>query len=199
MTDFTPPPAYQPEQPPRPVQDNSASLGKRLAAFLLDSFLMLLVFSIVIQFLGIIEIDPNSKGDIASIQAEMLARLENMSGSQRLTLVLMPYFIFFALHSYLLSRYGQTIGKRLLGIAIVTQDGRTPVFSQLIVQRYCSQWLAGFIPVLGSLLRLVDVLFIFREDRRCLHDHLAKTRVIDLRIAAAKPGVQTAPGDTLIV
>ena len=40
--------------------------------------------------------------------------------------------------------------------------------------------LVAQIPYIGAFLILADVLCIFREDRRCLHDHLAGTRVIDL-------------------
>ena len=32
----------------------------------------------------------------------------------------------------------------------------------------------GIVPLFG----IVDVLFIFREDRRCIHDMIAGTRVI---------------------
>jgi hypothetical protein len=32
----------------------------------------------------------------------------------------------------------------------------------------------------GTFLVLVDVLFIFRKDRRCVHDHIAGTRVVNL-------------------
>ena len=39
----------------------------------------------------------------------------------------------------------------------------------------CRSWLLAAIPGIGNLYALVDVLFIFREDRRCLHD------LIDLR------------------
>jgi uncharacterized RDD family membrane protein YckC len=36
----------------------------------------------------------------------------------------------------------------------------------------------GAIPYLGGIYGLVDALFIFRDDRRCVHDHIAGTRVV---------------------
>lgn len=36
------------------------------------------------------------------------------------------------------------------------------------------------IPVAGSIFSLVDVLFIFREDHKCIHDLIADTIVIDV-------------------
>ncbi len=196
MTDPTQPPSYQPRPP---AFDNSASPFKRLLAFLLDMFLMLVVFGILIQYLGIFSIDPDKAQDVASVQAAMLEALAQMTLTQRLLVVLLPYIIFLALHGYLLSRYGQTLGKRLLGIAIVTLDGGKPDFWPMIVQRYVLQWMAGGIPHIGFLLRLVDVLFIFRDDRRCLHDQIAKTRVIDLKIAQPTAAGTAPSGNTLIV
>jgi uncharacterized RDD family membrane protein YckC len=78
-------------------------------------------------------------------------------------------------------------------------DNRVPPFYQLITQRYLTQWVAGMVPVIGLFLRLVDVLAIFRPDRRCIHDHLAKTKVIDLRIPVDAPDVPAAPSNSLIV
>ena len=34
------------------------------------------------------------------------------------------------------------------------------------------------VPFVGPLVGLIGILFIFRDDRRCLHDHLAGTRVV---------------------
>lgn len=95
-------------------------------------------------------------------------------------LVLGALFMFFVFHGSLLYRYGQTVGKRFMGLAIVTLDGRRPSFTNLILNRYLSQCVAGF--VLSGLGALLDILFIFRADKRCVHDLIAGTKVIDLRI-----------------
>ena len=75
----------------------------------------------------------------------------------------------------LLSKDGQTVGKKALNIRIVmvttSQNGG---FVPNVVLRAWLITLLGFIPFLG----LVDVLFIFREDQRCIHDLIAGTRVI---------------------
>ncbi|MBD3392455.1 MAG: hypothetical protein GF418_10265 [Chitinivibrionales bacterium] len=34
------------------------------------------------------------------------------------------------------------------------------------------------IPILGSLFALINVLFVFREDHRCIHDLIAGTKVV---------------------
>jgi hypothetical protein len=75
-------------------------------------------------------------------------------------------------------------------------DNQKPAFLFLILQRYVSQWLMGMVPVIGILLRLADVLAIFREDKRCIHDHLAKTKVIDLKIPVSHS--QTKPTSIIV-
>jgi len=38
----------------------------------------------------------------------------------------------------------------------------------------------SLIPYAGSFVALLDVLFIFRRDQRCIHDHLAGTVVVKI-------------------
>jgi hypothetical protein len=40
--------------------------------------------------------------------------------------------------------------------------------------------LIGGIPGVGPIFRIVDILFIFREDQRCIHDLMAGTTVIKM-------------------
>ena len=160
---------------------------------------MVISMMFLMQYLGMTEFDPNKAQDAQAMQAEILAKVAALSNGQKVLLALFPYISFLVLHGYLLSRYGQTIGKRIMGIAIVTLDNRVPPFFQLIVQRYLIQWLAGrvpssghrrwdhgSVPMVGGILRLVDILAIFRADKRCIHDHLAGTKVIDLRISVTQ-------------
>jgi uncharacterized RDD family membrane protein YckC len=75
----------------------------------------------------------------------------------------------------LVTKHGQTVGKRLVGIRIVRKDTmENGGFVVNVVKR-------GFLNGLLSLIPgyfLVDCLFIFREDRRCLHDMIAGTVVV---------------------
>lgn len=99
-----------------------------------------------------------------------------------LLLVAAQILIFILLQSYFLSRYGQTIGKRMMGIAIVDfNTGRILPLGKLIMMRYTPIWIAAVIPVTSVIVPLIDALFIFRPDRRCIHDHIANTKVINVR------------------
>ena len=75
----------------------------------------------------------------------------------------------------MLSKHGQTIGKRLLGTRIVLKDTlENGGFVVNVLKRGLLNGLLNFIP--GYF--LVDCLIIFREDRRCVHDMIAGTIVI---------------------
>ncbi len=88
-------------------------------------------------------------------------------------------FALFALaNAWFLKRNGQTIGKMLLGIRIATLDGGIPEVWRILALRYAPLSIVAMIPTFGMLLSTVDVLFIFRGNRRCLHDMIAGTQVL---------------------
>jgi uncharacterized RDD family membrane protein YckC len=85
----------------------------------------------------------------------------------------------------LVATNGQTIGKKVLGIKMITSAGETPSVWRVFFLR----WLPFVVTAtvvdmvfkvrgIGSLIPLVDALFIFQPTRRCLHDLFADTHVI---------------------
>jgi uncharacterized RDD family membrane protein YckC len=84
-------------------------------------------------------------------------------------------------HGYLLATRAQSIGKFLFGIKIVNVSGGNASFSRIVLLRMLPVSVAGLIPIIGGFLTLVDVLYIFRFDKRCVHDHIAETRVVRAR------------------
>ncbi|MBK8037022.1 MAG: RDD family protein [Verrucomicrobiaceae bacterium] len=77
----------------------------------------------------------------------------------------------------LLTTRGQTLGKKWLGIRIVTfPDGQKPGFVKGFLMRSFVNGIIGqVVPFYG----IIDPCFIFREDNRCVHDLLADTTVIE--------------------
>ena len=73
---------------------------------------------------------------------------------------------------------GQTIGKRVMKVRVVRQDGTAVGFLHGVLLREWLFWFVGRIPGVGGLINLVGFLMIFGGDRRCLHDMVAKTDVI---------------------
>jgi uncharacterized RDD family membrane protein YckC len=103
---------------------------------------------------------------------------QGISARVGILLAVLSFVSFALVNAYFLKRNGQTLGKKFVGIRIATLDDQVPDLWRVIVLRYGSIWLISFIPVVGGLLNLIDVLFIFRADRRCVHDHIAATKVV---------------------
>ncbi len=82
------------------------------------------------------------------------------------------------LQSILIAMSGQSIGKMILGTKIVNKnDDEIPNFFRAVIVRLWFQVLLGLLPMY----HLIDALCIFGEERRCLHDMMAGTRVINIR------------------
>ena len=78
-----------------------------------------------------------------------------------------------------LHRSGQTFGKKMVGVRIVRTDGSRASLGRILGLRYFVPGLIGAIPLLGALFSLIDPLLIFGEERRCIHDYIADTIVVD--------------------
>lgn len=91
------------------------------------------------------------------------------------------FIIFVVIHGYLLANRGQTVGKFLLGMRIVSyEDDRLLLLGKLLGLRYLPMNLITLIPFVGQFLGLVNALWIFTEEKRCIHDYLAGTKVVRL-------------------
>ena len=71
-------------------------------------------------------------------------------------------------------RNGQSIAKKMLGIKVVRSDGSPITLGRLFWLRNIVNSIIAMIPLYA----LLDVLFIFGDSRRCLHDKLADTIVV---------------------
>jgi uncharacterized RDD family membrane protein YckC len=111
---------------------------------------------------------------------EMMQRGEQPPYSFTVMAVIYGFVMFIVAHGYLLSKNGQTVGKKLLGLQITDLNGNILSLSSVLGKRYLPISGVSLIPIVGNILALVDVLFIFSKDRRCLHDHIAGTKVVRL-------------------
>jgi uncharacterized RDD family membrane protein YckC len=85
----------------------------------------------------------------------------------------------------LVARHGQTIGKKVLGIRMITSAGDIPSVWRVFFLRWLPFVVVAAVVEymvkvrgLGNLVHVVDALLIFQPNRRCLHDLLADTHVI---------------------
>ena len=80
----------------------------------------------------------------------------------------------------LLAREGQTWGKKLMGVRIVLYEtGEIPRLGRSLGLRIVVNNIIGSIPLVGPLYGIADPLFIFGNERRCLHDLIAGTKVVE--------------------
>jgi uncharacterized RDD family membrane protein YckC len=79
----------------------------------------------------------------------------------------------------MLASDGQTWGKRVMKCRIVMYDtGEIPGLGRSLGLRILVNNLIGNVPCIGAIYALADPLFIFGEERRCLHDLIAGTKVV---------------------
>lgn len=103
--------------------------------------------------------------------------------------------VFFAINWKFLSREGQTIGKKVVDVSIRNLDGSRVPMDRLMLRRMLPYYGFYYIPVVGDLLGMVNLLFIFGKKRRCLHDLIAKTKVVNVNANKSMHSTPSAPGD----
>ena len=148
------------------ADDPLASRWSRLWASLLDSLIMMFIILPAMYFTG--GFDVISTGEEPSL-------------GYNLAIGVLGFIVFFILNTHLLINKGQTIGKSVLGIKIVDLDGNLPVFKNHILKRYAVYFLPGQVPIVGQMFSIVNILFIFGAQKRCIHDHAAGTKVVDAK------------------
>jgi len=74
-----------------------------------------------------------------------------------------------------MSATGQSLAKKYFNIKVVCSDGSPASLGRLIWKRNVITWLLNIIPFYG----FIEVLFIFGENRQCLHDRIADTIVVE--------------------
>jgi uncharacterized RDD family membrane protein YckC len=72
------------------------------------------------------------------------------------------------------SRNGQTIAKKMLGIKVVRTDGSPASLGRIFWLRNFVNGLLGVIPFYSW----IDPLLIFSDSRQCIHDKIADTIVV---------------------
>ena len=145
-------------------QGNLAGRGERLGAAIIDTIILLVVLVPLMLVGGYWEVAMAAGGQVPLGTTLLWAGI--------------GFAVFAAVQWYPLDAAGQTWGKRLLGIRIVDMDGAKPPVGRLLWWRYLPIQAVGNVPVVGMVLWLVDVLLIFRGDRRCGHDLVAGTQVV---------------------
>jgi len=147
-----------------------AERGTRLGAAIIDGIIMLVLLVPIMYF-----------GGYWSSAMSAATAGEQLGFGTTLMWALISFATFAVLQSVPLNANGQTWGKKLLGIKIVDLAGAKPPLVRLLGLRYLPVYAGGNVPFIGWVLGLVNILLIFRADRRCGHDLIAGTQVVKAR------------------
>lgn len=150
-----------------PADVNLASEYARLGAILIDVLIIrvsvLLIVLIMVPTGVLKNFEPMLEGEgFVSIVVELSLGL----------------LVYSAINGHMLATRGQTIGKILMKVRIVDMNNSIPPLPKILFLRFFLIQLVAACGSFGVFLAIVDALFIFRPDRRCLHDRLAGTQVI---------------------
>ncbi len=140
-----------------------ATLGQRFGGRIVDNLATTFVFIVTVVF-------------AAAFIPKQRPELDWIAGAGAIAaLMLIPI-----INCFLIMRDGRTIGKIIAGTQIVLEStGKPPGFVEGVFLRSWLPTIAMMIPGIGGLAGLADALFIFGEKRQCLHDMIAKTRVVE--------------------
>ena len=160
--------------PPDSLRGHPAGFVTRYVAFLLDvlvvafvSFLFFTILQVTLEFFGI-----DALMTLATQSRETARQTVVLGGALRWLLTIVGGFLTFGIYSivaWLL--VGKTVGKALMGLRVLGQDGRRLTFGQALI-RALSYYISGLALFIGFLWVLVD------DRRQAWHDKLARTLVV---------------------
>ena len=161
---YRPPAADVVEQVPAERRRPLASRGVRLAAELLNNAFLVLACV------------PFFFGAIADAGTEVFGNDSSSVGVAGIVVSGVLVVGLTVVQLMQLHRHRWSLGKRILGIRIVRSDYSEISFGRLLGLRIVVPLLIGG---LLSCFSVIDALFIFGEKRRCLHDYIADTIVVE--------------------
>lgn len=148
-----------------------ASRSSRFLAFLVDIFISFL-FTVIISFSTGIA-NPSSFYNPSAV--------DHFHFSDFLVSIICIIIFYILIPTYIWK--GQTLGKRWLSIAVVTEDDQEVNLMTMILRSIFSLLGGLKVPVLSIIIgfiAFIDPFFIFNAKRKTLHDLIANTKVIDV-------------------
>jgi uncharacterized RDD family membrane protein YckC len=117
---------------------------------------------------------------LTAFLSEASALLNDLSNNtSSITLILLGIFCYVAINWFPLGASAQTIGKKVMKIQIVNIDGSQPSRVDILLKRSLPYFAFALIPIIGPYLSTVNLLLIFGTGKRCVHDYIATTQVIN--------------------
>lgn len=144
----------------------AAERGTRLAASILDSFILgAMVYGPAIAGTVLGGVSGTGPDARLNFNAVMLTGIG---------IALIGFIVWCWMTIIFVQRNGQSIAKKLLHIKVVRSDGSPISLGRIFWLRNVANGVLSIIPFYG----LIDPLFIFGEQRQCVHDKIADTIVV---------------------
>ncbi len=146
----------------QPYAGELATLGQRFTGAFVDN----LLYNIAAWIAGFSSVlfEPPGEQEISSTMLIAWIVLA-------VTIFLIPIVI----NAVMITKSGQSIGKKAAGTRIVLDPSRElPGFVKGVLVRSYVMGLLSIIPLVG----LIDTVMIFGQERKCLHDKMAGTIVV---------------------
>lgn len=156
-----------------------ASRATRLGCVILDGLIFFVPFipAYIKGMPALLHLAASNGGRMPINPAVTYSTLVTASGGWGMVGVLVSLPIW-GLTIYWVHKYGQTIGKRWVGIKVLRSDGSRASLGRIFWLRNFINMLFAFVPFVGRFYGLVDALFIFGGKTQCLHDKIADTIVV---------------------
>jgi uncharacterized RDD family membrane protein YckC len=155
-----------------------APLADRLAARLIDS-VVLFGLNVVVNGYFVVQLFGELAPSITAAQSGGPLVPTDRAQTLALTIQVIATALWFAYEVPSIAGTGQTLGKKLVGVRVVTLAGE-PVSFVRSIQRWTVPGLPTILGLPGLLLQLADAAWCLwdRPNRQCLHDKLAGTVVV---------------------
>ncbi len=128
---------------------NYATPGSRFVAYLVDVVVLTAAIFVVNMLLSIVGlVNPTAQNNLVGLIVALL------------------YVVVYQ------AKTGQTLGKKVMNIKVVTEDGKTPDMVKFFLREVIGKALSSIILGIGYLMILWD------SKRQGLHDKIAKTYVV---------------------
>ncbi|WP_182908721.1 RDD family protein [Microbispora sp. H13382] len=166
---------------PQAATRTTAARRHRFAAFLVDNVILLAANTATGLVLGIA---GQPEADEADYLTTLLNPYAEADWPLQIAIIAAGAAYFWVQHAL----WGQTLGKRLYRLKVVPAGtGATLTHRQVGIRTLVHPLLSSAAPYLGPVLYLVDALWIFGDPgRRCLHDVIAGTVVVDVPAPGTK-------------
>jgi uncharacterized RDD family membrane protein YckC len=179
FAEFAPPTGAPPLVAGASIDSQLGGLGARFGAAFVDGFLRFacqVPTSLAIYKYVVAHMDPGSRPDMMTMMTTVREAMATAPSPY-------PYLAALAvLQGFLIASRSQSVGKILFNLRIVrAADGGKAGFLHAFLIRSGIMTVFEYTPILNILYLpfwLVDCCFIFRADRRCLHDLMAGTKVV---------------------